>query len=105
MTFDLDDPHPVAELEDEEGSGPYQARRFDSLSADGEPSGFRVQAYSQKTCEWTIKADWEDSFGKDTFTIDDNGRPFAIEAPVNATDIWVDNWTTKRFVPVEEFRW
>ncbi|MDO0936478.1 hypothetical protein QQY66_34025 [Streptomyces sp. DG2A-72] len=105
LTFDLDDPHPVAELEDEKGSGPYQARRFDSLSADGDPSGFRVEAYSKRTCQWTIEADWEDSFGKDTFTIDDNGKPFVIEAPVHATELWVDNWTTKRFVPEEEFRW
>lgn len=103
LIFHLDDPHPVAGPEDEDGSGPYRTRRFDSLSADGEPSGFSVEAYSQRTCEWTIEADWEDSFGTGTFTVDDNGKPFFVEAPVHATDLWVDDWTTMRFVPLKEF--
>lgn len=105
LEFNLDAPVPVAELMEEDGeTGLYQERRFDSLSAEGDPSGFRVEAYSGRTCEWTIEADWEDSFGKGTFTIDDSGKPFVIEAPVRATDVWVDDMWSKRFVPVEELR-
>ncbi|MCI3929207.1 hypothetical protein [Streptomyces sp. AN091965] len=97
LVFDLDTPKPTAVLEDSHGGRrPYVGERFEYLNAEGAPSGFIVQAFSLRTCEWTIEADWEDATGSGTFTIDDNGKSFTIENPNEVSQVWVqDVWTGK----------
>ncbi|MFI1016023.1 hypothetical protein [Streptomyces sp. NPDC020965] len=101
--FDLDDPKPVASLigAPTESEEEYDDKRFESLSAGGQPSGFVVSATSRRTCAWQIEADWQDSFGKGTAIIDDSGKPFTLEAPGPDVEHFAE-WDGD-FVPLDEW--
>ncbi|MPY57328.1 hypothetical protein [Streptomyces spongiae] len=92
LTFDLDDSEPVAKVRDVNGDlHPYHEDRFEHVRSGGAPSGFVVQARSDRTCDWTIEAAWADGTGDGTFTVDDKGKPFTVEGPVHASEVWVQD--------------
>jgi hypothetical protein len=92
LTFDLDDPHPVARKSVSGGGAhrgePYFAGRTMSLQ-QGEQQVFIVTATTQlHLCRFELELSVLDGGTKRTQKVDDHGRPFQVTAPLTERRQW-----------------
>ncbi|MFI8516403.1 hypothetical protein ACIGEZ_01025 [Streptomyces sp. NPDC085481] len=103
VLFDLRRKNPVPVVTDEgkdQGRAYFDQRKID-LGGGNTPGGLRVAAtVGEESCDWEIKATYEDAAGGGEVVLRNGDRPFRAESPPRAPDqLFLYHSTLMRVVP------